>query len=994
MVLRAGEAAGMESEDNPGKLKCSTRRVRPPVWHQDYEMVHPHSSATNVRGQLQGGVNPEALLPSENTDVKSLTEEVKQMKSMLMNLGEMMKNMQDQSECSSFTSDSQSLRAASPERRTEQRDPSVEVKQMKSMLMNLGEMMKNMQDQSECSSFTSDSQSLRAASPERRTEQRDPSVDFRTSFVQELGECLRQHKGERQSLPPLSPSRLSGPSTLPPPPASMLPTPSARPSREPMDMQPGLNVHALPEPSVPCQRNLTPQHPMNANPIPHYLNRPRGVNQDLSQIYDFGHQGCYPSDPQLARSDVHQYSQMPGNAFYFPGPLCPPWMLPPYVPNGGVFRPPYFPYPFPDLPYALPIHSEYVDPLAAARQSPQAPHGPLPAPSIRVTASATNPLVMPACGSRYLSQGPALVDPGRHLEDLMKHLRIVCILPIGFILRQLLTPVFQPSQQFLYGQPQHLVLREITSVQSLPNVRSGDSRGFSQFAVRIRALVGMLQSWGHGEGARELACASHVHQLLSKLPPDQVASFARQTRLLRPDVPYNLIDFANWLEEEAECQSLAVQVSEPSRRVTGPLARDHSTATFFQGVSQEESARDHIQNQSTNPRVKFSSESALPSCAFCDSQAHHLSRCPGFREFDAAAKEKWITDNGRCWRCGRFHRSSNCNLKKGCPQCKGRHLGILHEVNTRKSEQQILYLRRPSGFNSVLLKVVRVVLTHNGKSLETYAILDDGSERTMLLSSAAEGLGLNGAAETLILRTIRQGTEKIVGATVIFSISSASQHQKKYEIKDAFTAKQLTLPEQTYPITTLQRRYQHLQGLPLQEFHKIRPLLLVGADHSHLLCSTECVRFGPPGSPVALHTCLGWTLHGPTSLVQESSSDTRCLLTSLDKDQLQRDVERLWQIDIFPYSKNSKAVIRSKQDQQAFEFLEQQTERHEINGIERYATPLLRVKISPLLHEPPAKPAVEHAKPAVRPSDELPKPSDELPEPPAVNPQSVLSSLQ
>lgn len=88
----------------------------------------------------------------------------------------------------------------------------------------------------------------------------------------------------------------------------------------------------------------------------------------------------------------------------------------------------------------------------------------------------------------------------------------------------------------------------------------------------------------------------------------------------------------------------------------------------------------------------------------------------------------------------------------------------------------------------------------------------------MLLSSAAESLGLHGAAESLILRTIRQGTEKIGGATVSFSISSASQQQRKYEIKDAFTAKQLDLPEQTYPITTLQRRYQHLQGLPLQEW--------------------------------------------------------------------------------------------------------------------------------------------------------------------------------
>lgn len=64
-------------------------------------------------------------------------------------------------------------------------------------------------------------------------------------------------------------------------------------------------------------------------------------------------------------------------------------------------------------------------------------------------------------------------------------------------------------------------------------------------------------------------------------------------------------------------------------------------------------------------------------------------------------------------------------------------------------------------------------------------------------------------------------------------------------------------------------------------------------------------------------------------------------------------MERLWEIDIFPYSKNPKAVIRSKRDQQAFECLEQQTERHEINGIQRYAIPLLRVKYAPLLHAPP-----------------------------------------
>lgn len=75
------------------------------------------------------------------------------------------------------------------------------------------------------------------------------------------------------------------------------------------------------------------------------------------------------------------------------------------------------PYPFLDLPYALPVHPEYVAPIAAAAQPPQVPLGPVPAPQIRVTAPATNPIVIPARSSRQLPLTPALVDPGRHLEE-------------------------------------------------------------------------------------------------------------------------------------------------------------------------------------------------------------------------------------------------------------------------------------------------------------------------------------------------------------------------------------------------------------------------------------------------------------------------------------------------------------------------------------------------------------------------------------------------
>lgn len=89
--------------------------------------------------------------------------------------------------------------------------------------------------------------------------------------------------------------------------------------------------------------------------------------------------------------------------------------------------------------------------------------------------------------------------------------------------------------------------------------------------------------------------------------------------------------------------------------------------------------------------------------------------------------------------------------------------------------------------------------------METYVILDDGSERAILLSSAIEMLGLDGVAESLRFRTIRQGSEEIEGANVTFSIFPASIKHRKYQIRAAFTFKMLDLIEQTYPVRTLQQ---------------------------------------------------------------------------------------------------------------------------------------------------------------------------------------------
>lgn len=175
----------------------------------------------------------------------------------------------------------------------------------------------------------------------------------------------------------------------------------------------------------------------------------------------------------------------------------------------------------------------------------------------------------------------------------------------------------------------------------------------------------------------------------------------------------------------------------------------------------------------------------------------------------------------------------------------------------------MLYLDRRSGCNQVLLKISRVLLRNGEHSLETYAVLDDGSERTILLPAATQSLKLTGQPEQLALRTVRQDIRVLHGTAVSFTISPVDQPQRSFKIKGAFTADPLSLAEHTYSVEALQRKYRHLRGLPLPKMDKVRPLLLIGSDYPQLITPVAPVRLGRPGGPAAVKTRLGWTLQGP-----------------------------------------------------------------------------------------------------------------------------------
>lgn len=244
------------------------------------------------------------------------------------------------------------------------------------------------------------------------------------------------------------------------------------------------------------------------------------------------------------------------------------------------------------------------------------------------------------------------------------------------------------------------------------------------------------------------------------------------------------------------------------------------------------------------------------------------------------------------------------------------------------------------------------MLRNRDGTLETFAILDDGSERTILHQAATQQLEFKGQPEDLTIRTVRQEFHVLHGAAVSFTISPAAKPGRQYHIQGAFTAKQLGLAKHTHPVSALQRQLCHLKGLPLQHVNKAE-LLLIGLDYPHEITPVEPVCLGPQGGPAAIKTRLEWTLQGPAQEVRHGFTEQQCLFTVAQRDtaDLHTQVERLWQMDVLPW-RNEKTSATSRQDQEAVALLEAKTVRVKVDGVQRYGTPLLRVKNMPQLRAP------------------------------------------
>lgn len=155
------------------------------------------------------------------------------------------------------------------------------------------------------------------------------------------------------------------------------------------------------------------------------------------------------------------------------------------------------------------------------------------------------------------------------------------------------------------------------------------------------------------------------------------------------------------------------------------------------------------------------------------------------------------------------------------------------------------------------IRILPVTLHGPNTSVDTYALLDEGSAITLLDESLSKHLKLNGPTTNQNVHGIGQQATSEQSQLVQLQISGSSQ--RKFVLKGIRTIKNINLPSQSFSLSHLDQSLRHL---PVAEYCNAVPMILIGLDNCRLEFARN-TRVSGYGGPIVVQTILGWFVHRP-----------------------------------------------------------------------------------------------------------------------------------
>ena len=430
----------------------------------------------------------------------------------------------------------------------------------------------------------------------------------------------------------------------------------------------------------------------------------------------------------------------------------------------------------------------------------------------------------------------------------------------------------------------------LSEINNLKPVKR-DSKSLTMFSTTIRRYVDDMED-NKCSVKNSAESPFFMSQLLSKLDSRDNIEYGREMQ--RQKKEENVTTLVEWLLQEANFRSRGRRDDENVDRT------DRNRRPIFPRRSDNHA----INNTQTDEEI------CILGCA----TKHLLQGCPTFQASTVSQRWDIVKKNKRCRKCLRTHHTNDCSKADGttCDKCKSNHHRFLHsekkerpnnnlnpnappfsnpgaasENNAQNSTQGQATKEKTRAVGGLCPIQKVTVLDIEGKPFELLAMLDSGSNTSLLSKSAGEKLQLTGS-KTHLTMNLAGGETKSEESELVEITITPTNEQSMRKTFSAYTVRKPCSSAKTVS-KKLVEEYPHLKPISDKIYLSGGTVdLLIGTDSADAFIDIHTLS-GRPGEPIAKRNCFGWYVLGQldstssTATIQSVNIGTVSILDDIKK---------------------------------------------------------------------------------------------------------------
>ncbi|CAG2192350.1 unnamed protein product [Mytilus edulis] len=280
-----------------------------------------------------------------------------------------------------------------------------------------------------------------------------------------------------------------------------------------------------------------------------------------------------------------------------------------------------------------------------------------------------------------------------------------------------------------------------------------------------------------------------------------------------------------------------------------------------------------------------------------------------------------------CFNCLKGkHFSRDCRKAKMCTveNCSSKHHILMHSwgKNNNTDHAATKVSINCSSAGTVIKNCLGIIPVEvkgsNGKTCQTYALIDDGADKTLCDERLIKMLETESRPVTFKMTTATAQRVRHEGQEVDLHVQSVGSNCP-ITLSKVWSVKNLPISTHSAANNKDIKSIKHLSDIYIPEISSNKVLLLIGTDTPEAHIPIE-VRSGSSHEPYAVRTRLGWIVRGPIN--NTSTSDVVNInFEHADNVLLQQQLERLWTTDFLDQPSTEK-VCMSLEDKRALKTME------------------------------------------------------------------------